>query len=617
MNVNDFSFQEAIEQAVPDMPVKYGVPWRELSTLGAGNDCAVVAEPLNEAMLLQLLKFTSSNHIRVLVIGNGSNIVGSDQAVNALVVRLVQNDFVLLSYQDNLVTAGGGVRFFDLVNGAARHNLGGLAPLVGIPGYVGGFLRMNAGANGIAIGNFVQAVHGVRLDGTPWNADGREIKWSYRSTDIPADVIITRATLKLNFSEKAQEMALVSKERCRRVAREPKGRSAGCAFRNVSPSESAGRLIDECKLKSWACGGAVVSEEHANYIINRNYATEQNICALMSEIRRRVAAKFGFYLKPEVCFINQESLMSIESSPVVPVVALLKGGNSSEREVSLRSGAAVGEALERAGYKVIQIDVQECRLNGAVRQADVVFPVLHGGFGENGEIQLLLEEAGKKFVGSGSRASRLVMDKISSKHLADELGVNTAKWAVVSKDNPEIPAGLKFPLIVKAPKEGSTIGIFKINDASEWGKTLCKAFEYDEQLLVEECIVGSEVTVPIVLDQALPVVEIVSPHGFYDYDAKYVYSSGKTQYYCPPRHISDEIIAKLQADALKFYQTAGCRDLLRVDFMIDAAGNTYFLEGNSLPGFTATSLVPKSAHVSGMSFERLCAGLVQAALRRK
>ena len=326
--------------------------------------------------------------------------------------------------------------------------------------------------------------------------------------------------------------------------------------------------------------------------------------------------KFGFYLRPEVKFVNPSTLETLLAAPVPPKVNVLEGGTSREREISLKSGAAVAQALRNAGFDVTETDLQKCCVTPEMREADVVYPVLHGGFGEDGRIQREMEDAGLKFVGSGSAACLLVMDKIATKRLADQLGLPTAKWHVVTPESRDFPADLKLPVILKVPKEGSTFGIVRVTSREEWEKALEEEFQMADEILVEEYLSGIEITVPIVGGTVLPPIEIRSPHGFYDYDAKYVYQQGHTEYFCPVQSLAEPVVRRAMELSKKFYLGACCRDILRVDFIVTPDGTPWLLEGNAIPGCTATSLVPKSARQAGISFEAMTASLTYAAMKR-
>ncbi len=605
-----------LSQALPHLALRSDVPYREITTLGIGSTLPLLAEPATPEELAELLRFTSSRGIPVIPIGGGTNLIGMDAPCPRIGIRPIRTGFNTCRTTGKTITAGAMIRLPELASKAAEEGLRGLAKLAGIPGTLGGAIRMNAGANGVAIGNFVSSVEGIRFDGTPWHAAGKELTWGYRAGSVPDDVIITSVTLELEPGDREQEAAAIRAELDARRGREPSGRSAGCTFRNISEFEPAGKLIDQCGLKGYRIGDLQISSAHANYILNTGSGSESQYLMLLTHIRRAVAETTGFYLRPEVCFFNPDATGELEKALKPPRVNVLLGGTSSEREISLLSGNAVAQALRNAGFDVVVTDVGECRIYPEMFDADVVYPVLHGGFGEDGRLQKLLEDNDLKFVGSGSAESRLVMDKIATKRLLDQLGIPTARWHVVTRDASEIPADLVFPVILKAPMEGSTIGITKVDRPEDWEDALTGEFRFSGELLVEEFIEGIEITVPIVNGKVLPAIEIKSPHGFYNYDAKYVYKDGHTEYFCPPVSLTEETLENASEYARKFYLAAGCRDILRVDFIVDRDGVPRMLEGNSLPGCTATSLVPKAARVAGCSFERMTSILVYAAMKR-
>ncbi len=615
-DTNKLKFCESFEQAFPALPVKYNVSWHDVTSLGVGGEIPVMAEPPDDMTLVQLIRFCRKQAVPMFMLGGGTNTVGMDNPYDGLVVRLCQNDFIRVINGRRHATAGAGVRLSDLANICARKGFGGISSLVGIPGTLGGAFRTNASCRGVAIGNFVTELCGFDAAGNPWSANGADIKWGYRTSSIPADVIITAAILEFPQVDRETELQKISDELKLRHATAPRGRSAGCVFKNVSNSDTAGQLIDTAGCKGMACGKIFVSEIHANYFLNTDHGFERDFVDLVCSVRRIVAEKTGFYLTPEVCFMEPASLKKVEASAIPPKVAVLKGGTSNERSVSLESGGGVARALRNAGYDVDEIDIQDTRITGEMSSADVVFPVLHGGFGENGELQQALEEAGLRFVGSGSQASAIIIDKIKSKQLMERHGIPTAPWAVVTKENRAFPSSLSLPVVIKAPREGSTVGIAIAETVAEWEAGLDKCFAYDNELLVEKFISGMETTVGILNGKPLPVIEIQVPGKIYDFDAKYTHNQGETRYLCPPENISEELQRKAQEIAVKFYQVSGARDILRVDIFITRDGAMYVLEGNSLPGFTASSLVPKAAGKTGMSFEKLCVFLVQCAMQR-
>ena len=606
-----------LRREIPELKISQNVSFKELTSLGVGSAALpVLVEPDSDKQLADLLKTVDAKNIPVFVFGAGTNLVGWDKPVDMIGLRLGGKAFSKVSIEGNDVLCGAAARLPLLAALCAKAGLGGFAPLSGIPGSVGGALRMNAGANGTEIGSLVKELKGYYLNGRKFCAAGKDINWFYRGTGIPADVIITEVTFSLTPSNVVIEEEEICLESERRRKREPAGRTAGCTFRNISDMDPAGKLIDECGLRGLRVGDLVVSEKHANYILNVGDASEADYLELVRILRRAVSDKHGFYLTPEIIPVNPELAGLIDSDTPAPRVNLLCGGVSSEREVSLKSGAAVAKALRNAGFQVENSDIKECSITPEMKNCDVVYPVLHGGFGEDGTLQKMLEVNNIRFVGSGSASSALVMDKIATKKMLDRIALPTAPWAVITRKNREFPQELHFPVMVKAPCEGSTVGIVRINSLEEWDSALDEEFKYADELLVEEFISGVEITIPVINAEVFEAIEIVSPSGFYDWDAKYVYNNGQTEYFCPPESLPENVIKLAKEYALKFYHAAGCRDILRVDFIVDPDGVPRVLEGNNLPGNTDHSLVPKAARQAGISMERLSALMVYCAMKR-
>jgi D-alanine-D-alanine ligase len=288
-------------------------------------------------------------------------------------------------------------------------------------------------------------------------------------------------------------------------------------------------------------------------------------------------------------------------------VAVALGGTSSEREVSLNSGANVLEALRARGIDAQPIDGIPALIEAAQRGAiDRVFNVLHGhrGGGEDGVLQGALEALGVPYTGSGVLGSALSMDKIRSKQVWLALGLPTPRYARhrAGEDVGAAIAGLGLPVVVKPANEGSSVGITRVFSEADLPAALALAARYDGELLVEQLIVGEEYTVGILGAEALPSIRIVPPGEYYDYHAKYL--SDDTQYICPG--LSGEAEANIRALALAAFQTLGCRGWGRVDIMRDREGGNWLLEVNTAPGMTSHSLVPKAARAVGIDFESLC-----------
>ncbi|ABB14185.1 D-alanine--D-alanine ligase [Carboxydothermus hydrogenoformans] len=296
-------------------------------------------------------------------------------------------------------------------------------------------------------------------------------------------------------------------------------------------------------------------------------------------------------------------------------IGVICGGLSSEREVSLRTGDAIFRALLKKGYNVVKIDMDRNIAETLKKEnIDFAFIALHGKYGEDGAIQGLLEIMDIPYTGSGILASSLAIDKIMTKKILKAEGIPTPNYIAFSFDeNPnfeaissEILQTLKLPVVIKAPREGSTIGIEFVFSKQELPKAIKKVLEIDKQLLVEEFIEGVEVTASVLGNSnpvVLPLIEIVSKTRFYDYEAKY--TPGLSEHIIPPR-IAPELSQKAIEYARKTYKALGCRGFARVDFMIDVRKNeAYVLEVNTIPGMTATSLFPDAAKAQGISFEDL------------
>jgi D-alanine-D-alanine ligase len=292
------------------------------------------------------------------------------------------------------------------------------------------------------------------------------------------------------------------------------------------------------------------------------------------------------------------------------LVTLLMGGPGKERDVSLRSGTAVAKALRAAGARVEEIDVTtpELTLPGSV---DFAFNIIHGTFGEDGQLQSILHEKSIPYTGEGIEGSRTAFDKILSKEAFDRAGVPTSKWEKIRRDqSPSLP----LPYVVKAPRQGSSVGVHIIRDAAALPAALEDCFQYGDEVLVESFFAGRELTVGIIGGEALPVVEIVPRDGFYDYDHKY--TSGASEYFVPAP-LTDAESASVQATARAAHLALGLEVYSRVDILLAPDGSMSVLEINTIPGMTELSLLPKAAAVAGLSFPALCEEIAGLSLAKK
>jgi len=321
------------------------------------------------------------------------------------------------------------------------------------------------------------------------------------------------------------------------------------------------------------------------------------------------------------------------------------GGTSSERDVSLASGLRVTQALRSKGHIVQAVDTaygviapaeEHAMLAGGVMRtvppevqalvrldrqlpshlaglgaADVVFLGLHGGRGEDGTIQALLDLTGVPYTGSGHLASALAMDKDLSKRLFLQHGVPTPKWIMAPASKEEVQRQIGIPAIVKPSKQGSTVGLSLVKSPSDLGAAIALAARHDDEVMIEEFIAGRELTVGILGDVALPVGEIIPVHELYDYECKYTPGMAREVF---PAELTVEASAEVQELARVAFRALKLRGYARIDFRMSAAGKFYCLEANTLPGMTELSLIPQAAAAAGISFPELCERIVQLAL---
>ena len=298
-------------------------------------------------------------------------------------------------------------------------------------------------------------------------------------------------------------------------------------------------------------------------------------------------------------------------------VAVMLGGTSAERPVSLNSGAAVLAALTRLGVDAHAFDPARRNLSDlAAGEFDRVFINLHGRYGEDGCMQGALELLELPYTGSGVLASALAMDKWRTKLLWRAAGLPTADWEILTaeSDFAAVERKLGFPIFVKPAREGSSIGMSKVKHAGELQTAYATAAEHDPLVLAEKFIDGPEYTAAILGNTALPLIRLEPAQGveFYDFDAKYLRND--TQYHCPSG-LAPEQEAACQKMALDAFRLVGCRDWGRVDFMLDSAGHPYLLEVNTSPGMTDHSLVPMAARAAGKDFDALCLEILELTLR--
>jgi D-alanine-D-alanine ligase len=297
-------------------------------------------------------------------------------------------------------------------------------------------------------------------------------------------------------------------------------------------------------------------------------------------------------------------------------IAVLMGGPGSEREVSMATGKGVAKALRSLGSEVTEVDVKGADFE-LPEGTELAFIALHGTFGEDGQVQRILEDRGVPYTGEGARESELAFNKIRSKEAFQNHDVPTPYWQIITLgQRPTIP----IPFVIKAPCQGSTVGVHIIRNEREVDAAIADASTYDHELLVEKFVPGRELTVGILGEQALPIIEIIPKGGFYDFTNKYPFlnpnAGGAAEHVCPAK-LPDEQTHALQELAMRAHRALGLEVYSRVDIMLPEEGEPGVLEVNTIPGMTEASLLPEAAGVAGISYQELCRRIIELSAKRR
>ena len=297
-------------------------------------------------------------------------------------------------------------------------------------------------------------------------------------------------------------------------------------------------------------------------------------------------------------------------------IAVLMGGPGSERAVSLATGGGVVKALRSLGCDVTDVDVHGADFT-LPDDIELAFLTIHGTFGEDGQLQQILEDRGVPYTGEGVEGSSLAFDKIRSKEAFREHGVATPYWQTISAgQRPTIP----IPLVIKAPRQGSTVGVHIIRNERDIDEAIADASTYDRELLVEKFCAGRELTVGILGNQVLPILEIIPKGGFYDFNNKYPFlnpnAGGSAEHVCPAK-IDRDKTEEIQQLALRAFQALGLEVYARVDVLLPDDGDANVLEANTIPGMTEASLLPEAAAAAGISYPQLCARIIELSAKRR
>jgi len=291
------------------------------------------------------------------------------------------------------------------------------------------------------------------------------------------------------------------------------------------------------------------------------------------------------------------------------------GGPSAEREVSLATGRGISKALRSLGADVVDVDVRDAKFE-LPRDVEFAFIALHGTFGEDGQVQQILEERGVAYTGEGVKESQLAFDKILSKEKFREHSVRTPEWETIrAHQHPR----MQLPIVVKAPRQGSTVGVCIVKKTEELEPAIAEAAKYDHELLIEKFVSGRELTIGILGDQVLPILEIIPKGGFYDFTNKYPFlnpqAGGAAQHICPAS-IEPEKTKEIQEMALRAFRALGLRVYSRVDVILSRTGEPFVLEINTIPGMTEASLLPEAAAAAGISYVDLCRRVISLSRAR-
>ena len=302
-------------------------------------------------------------------------------------------------------------------------------------------------------------------------------------------------------------------------------------------------------------------------------------------------------------------------SAIPKKIAVLMGGPGSERDVSLATGRGVVKALRSLGCDVTEVDVHGADFT-LPEDIELAFLTIHGTFGEDGQLQQILEDRGVPYTGEGIAGSALAFDKIRSKEAFRQHNVTTPYWQIITLgQRPTIP----IPFVIKAPRQGSTVGVHIIRNEKDVDAAIADASTYDHELLVEKFCAGRELTVGILGDQVLPILEIIPKGGVYDFNNKYPFlnpnAGGSAEHVCPAK-IDRDKTEEIQELALRAFRALGLEVYARVDVLLPDEGNANVLEANTIPGMTEASLLPEAAAAAGISYPELCARIIELSAKR-
>ena len=614
-------------------------PMARHSSWKAGGPADYYYKPADGADLAEFIR-RAPPAMPLTWVGHGSNLLVRDGGLRGAVITVAGALTECARLKADTLKVGAGLACPRAARFAAEQGLAGLEFLAGIPGTVGGALAMNAGAHGGEIWDFVTEVETIDRRGERRARARQDFSVAYRRSGVPPGQWFVAATFKLQSASRAAVLAKIAElMRCRDATQPWRARSCGSVFKNP-PGDHAARLIEDCGLKGRAIGDAQVSEQHANFILNKAHATAREIEQLIELVRAAVMARHGVWLEPEVRIIgdpvaaDEGCVNQPRAHKTRPAradksadtgrpteyravdfgrVAVLMGGRSAEREISLASGRAVLAALLKAGVRAEAVDVDRASLRRLLAgEFARAFIALHGPGGEDGAIQGALEAAGLPYTGSGVSASALAMDKLLSKAIwrAGGLPTPAAVELAEASNARAVAQDLGLPLMVKPVREGSSFGAARVATLDELAPARRRAARFG-RVMAETWIEGAEYTVPVLNGRALPIIKLETGREFYDYRAKY--EAGDTQYICPCG-LDAKAEARLGALSLRACRALGVSGWARVDLLLDHADRPWLIEVNTVPGMTGHSLVPMAAREAGISFQELTLQILATSL---
>ncbi|MSR16180.1 MAG: UDP-N-acetylmuramate dehydrogenase [Methylococcaceae bacterium] len=596
--------------------MRFNEPLENYTSWRVGGIAERFYQPADKADLIRFVQNLPENE-PLFWMGLGSNLLVRDGGIRGTVINTKNRLKVMRQIDDETIYVEVGVPCALVAKFCAEQGLIGAEFLAGIPGTMGGALKMNAGAFGGETWRCVQNVEMLNRHGNIFKKFAHEFESSYRHVNLKEDEWFLASTLKLEKGDTSESQQNIKALLAKRANSQPTNQpSCGSVFKNPT-GDYAARLIEAAELKGFKIGGAQVSEKHANFIINTGNATAADIEQLMAFVQAQVAQKYGISLQTEVCIVGEKlNAKQIERAEDFGTVAVLMGGNSAERDVSLRSGAAVHGALVARGVNALAVDVTDNIIDSLANlDVDRVFNIIHGRGGEDGVLQGVLDVLKLPYTGSGVLASALAMDKLRTKLCWRGANLPTPNWFVLKTED-DIDAcidALNFPIIVKPALEGSSVGMSKAKNRAELVIALETALACNCEVYAEAWVTGDEYTVGILQGQALPIIRLETPHEFYDYEAKY--NSTTTQYHCPSG-LNAEQEQQLQRLALQASDIISAEGWARVDVFIDQNGQSQLIEINTVPGMTDHSLVPMAAKQVGIDFNTLVWRILETSIRK-